>query len=123
MSVTLGNRCLIDCDLIIVANCTASFRFDWTRTDYDGTESPVNLEDATALCQIRIENDGDIIADLSRYVVFDDGVVQLDVPAAATETMPEGKYVWDIIITESSGEVTRLAAGRVNVIDPISEGE
>ena len=123
-SVVLGRKCLIECDLIIVANCTAGFRFEWKKDQGDGTEVPADLDGATAICQLRVENDGEIVLDASACVSFPgNGVVAIDLPPEITADVPAGKYPWDIIVTDAYGSAVRLAAGRATVVDPISEDD
>lgn len=124
MAVILGKKCLLECDLIIVAGTSFSCKFKWMREPEGGGDpTPADLEGATALCQIREVNDGEIILDASEYVACSLGEVEIDLTPAATADLPEGKWPWDIIVTDRFGESTRLAAGKATIVDPISEDE
>ena len=120
---TLGKKCLAECDLVLVSGCTSSFSFEWKKKNSQGEEEPVDLTGASALCQIRVSNDGELIADLSDEVTMLNGVVTLDIGDDVTSQIAEGRYVWDMIIEDSAHDKTRLAAGYVTVVDPISEEE
>lgn len=123
MPVVLGKKCLLECDLVIVAGASSSFEFVWEKEAPDGTLVPADLNGSSAICQIRVVNDGEVVADLSEFVEFDGPSVIIAAPAYATERMQDGKFVWDIMVTEPNGITTRLAAGKATVVDPISEVE
>ena len=119
MAVTLGEKCLLDCDLIMVKGASFHAAVTWER---DG--DPVDLTGATCLCQVRSENDGEVIADLSACWTFgDEGDASFDVSPYTTEAMDAGKWPWDLMVTEVGGYTTRVLAGKCQVIDPISETE
>lgn len=118
-AITLGVAQLVECNLILVQGCTSNFEFVWTRGD---PPEPVDLDGATALCHLRKSATSELAADFSSYVTLgNDGVISIDLPPEATVDVPAWSYVWDLIVTEQSGVVTRVAAGVVNLIDPISE--
>lgn len=119
MAVTLGEKCLLDCDLIIVQGASFSATVTWERDD-----EPIDLTGARAVCQVRRENDGEILADLSQYWSFSaDGTAVFAVPPGTTETIEAGKWPWDLMVTESGGYTTRVLAGKCTVVDPVSEEE
>lgn len=118
-AITLGVAQLVECNLVIVQGCTANFEFAWTRGD---PAEPVDLDGATALCHLRKSATSELAADFSPYVTLGSGgVISIDLPPGATADVPARSYMWDLIVTEQSGVVTRVAAGTVNLIDPISE--
>lgn len=118
-AVTLGTAQLVECNLILVQGCTSNFEFVWTRGD---PPELVDLDGATALCQIRKTPTARVAADLTPYITLGvSGVISIDLPPSATVGMNAGAYVWDLIIEERDGVTTRVAAGAVNLIDPVSE--
>lgn len=119
-AITLGVAQLVECNLVIVQGCTANFEFVWTRGD---PAEPVDLDGASALCQIRRTANDRVIADLTPYVTFgSEGSITIDLPPSATDYSTVGACVWDLIVTEQNGTTTRVAAGTVTIIDPVSEG-
>lgn len=118
MAVTLGEKCLLDCDLVLVSGASFEASMTWER---DGT--PVDMTGATCICQVRAENDAEVLADLSAYWTFADGEATLIVDDATTATIPAGKWPWDLMVTESGGWTTRVLAGKCTVVDPVSEAE
>lgn len=116
MAVTLGEKCLLDCDLILVKGASFEATVTWER---DG--QAVDLTGATCLCQIRQENDSEVLADISDCWTFGDGTASLIIDDGTSATIPEGKWPWDLMVTESGGWTTRVLAGKCTVVDPISE--
>lgn len=43
--------------------------------------------------------------------------IWVDIPASATEELPIGKLLWDLIITTDIGEQIRVCYGQVSIVD------
>ena len=43
--------------------------------------------------------------------------IRVSIPASASEPMPLGKMVWDLIVTTALGEQVRLCYGKVSIVD------
>ena len=60
MAVVLGEEDLLDCDLVMVRGASFFATVTWER---DGAS--VDLVGARAKCQVRRENDGELLADIT----------------------------------------------------------
>lgn len=118
MAIKLGEKYLADVELELMRGAGLAATATFER---DGT--PVDLTGASALCQVRRVNDGEVIADISAAYSFGaDGSIDITVTPEMTAGMAPGKWVWDVMMTESGGWVTSLMGGKCTVHDPVSEG-
>lgn len=119
MAEVIGTDRLLDCDIVIVRGCTLDAQVSWT--DEDGEPWP--LSGGSAACQVRAKNDGPLWLDIGPHVTLADGMVTISVPASATAECPAGRGVWDLVVTDAGGAVTRVLAGKATVADPVSEDD
>ena len=43
--------------------------------------------------------------------------IRISIPASATESLPLGKLLWDLIVTTQLGEQVRVCYGQVSIVD------
>jgi hypothetical protein len=82
------------------------------------SSGPVDLTGYTANLQIRpFPLSTDILYDASSDITLGttNGTISLDIPASATTVFTWWNGVYDLILTDSSGNVTRLLQGSVTV--------
>jgi hypothetical protein len=82
------------------------------------SSGPVDLTGYTAALQIRaFPLSTTILYDASSNITLGtiNGAITLDIPASATATFTWWMGVYDLILTDSSGNVTRLLQGSVTV--------
>lgn len=110
-------------NLCIQQNATFTRVFIWTTyTTTPGTAGgqpqPVNLTGYTAAMQIRaFPLSPTVLYDASDDITLggEAGTIALDIPASATEGFTWFSGVYDLILTDPSGNVTRLLGGAVTV--------
>ena len=114
-TVTLGSKGLLNADLIIVQN--ASFAATFTHLDENGDP----IDHTGWIGKARFLTPEPTILD--GYVLFGtDGDIVLNLPANLD--VPIGKYDWDLMVRDTSGNVTRIAYGRAQVVDSFAfDGE
>ena len=97
----------------------ATFSRVITWEDSEGT--PINLTDYTAEAQVRrtYASDSELVAMTATITDAGAGEITLGLTAEQTEALPENStssvYVWDLELTSSGGQVTRLLQGTVRV--------
>lgn len=79
--------------------------------------SPVDLTGYTVAMQFRAFQGGEILYDASSDIVLGGttGEITLTIPAIVTATFTWWKGVYDLLLTDSSGNATRLLQGSVTV--------
>lgn len=99
----------------ITAEQGATFKLNFTVTT-DGT--PWNLTSYTGAMQVRQSYaDTTILINVTDITMTNQGKVSVVVDAATMATVPSGRWVYDLEITSSGGEVTRLLEGKF-VVSP-----
>jgi hypothetical protein len=98
----------------IVAEQGATFRFNF-RVETGGT--PWNLTDYTARMQVRQSTAStnallDLTTENGTIVIEPVGHVSITVAATPMANVPSGRWVYDLELVSSGGEVTRLLEGR-----------
>jgi len=94
----------------IVADQGATFNLNFTVAT-DGTSW--NLTSYTFKMQVRrSSNDANILLNITSATMNSSGSVAVTVSATTMNTVPSGRWVYDIELTSSGGEVTRILEGR-----------
>lgn len=101
----------IKANLIIDQGCTYSTQM--SINDTNGT--PVNLAGFTAAGQIRkhYTSSNSVSFDCTLYP--DTGKLVLSLSANSTSTMRPGRYVYDIELADSAGQISRVIEGIVTI--------
>lgn len=88
----------------------------------DGLTEPVDLDGYDARMQIRSDFGGEIVADLSlgEGISIHRNRVEINIPAAQTESFLPGSYKYDLEIESPDGTVFQLSYGSVSVKDSIT---
>ncbi len=115
-AVTLGSKGLLNADLILVQN--ASFAATFTHLDEDG--EPIDHTGWTAKARVMTKQEPTV---MDNYVSFGTGGdIILAIPA--NHNIPLGKYEWDMMVGDTSGNVIRIAYGKATIVDSFSyDGE
>lgn len=116
-------------NLCINQNATFSKTLIWTTKRCCGcgtvgvSSGPVDLTGYTAQMQIRPFYNGPVLYDVTPDITLGgvDGTIQIEISAADTETFIWWKGVYDLRLTDSSGIVTRLLAGSVDVSPAVTQ--
>jgi hypothetical protein len=102
----------------IVAEQGATFNLNF-RVETDGT--PWNLSDYTFAMQVRRSTASNTtLLNVTSATMTNLGRVSVSVPATTMNTVPSGRWVYDIELTSSGGEVTRILEGRFIVTPQVT---
>jgi len=94
----------------IVADQGATFNFNF-RVETDGVGW--NLSDYTFAMQVRRSTSSDtVLLNITSATMTSLGAVSVTVTAATMNTLPAGRWVYDVELTSSGGQVTRILEGR-----------
>jgi hypothetical protein len=103
----------------IVAEQGATFNLNF-RVETDGT--PWNLTGYTFAMQVRRSaNDATTLLNLTTATMTSVGHVTATVNATTMSSVPAGRWVYDIELTSSGGEVTRILEGRFIVTPEVTQ--
>ena len=96
--------------------------FSTTVTIEDGTGSPLDLTGYTALAQIRKTYQSTTATDFTSTFDADrtTGLITISLTNTQTAALEEGRYVYDLLITDLSGTKTRVVEGIVTVNPSVS---
>lgn len=109
----------------LVIDQGATLRDTFTYKDSDN--EIVNLTGYSARSQIRSSySSATTILDLSTEdetitITGATGTIAFDVPAATTEELTPGNYVWDLEIVDPAGVVTRIVGGTCTVTPEVTK--
>jgi hypothetical protein len=102
----------------IVAEQGATFNLNF-RVETDGT--PWNLSDYTFAMQVRRSTSSNTtLLNITSATMTNLGRVSVSVPATTMNTVSAGRWVYDIELTSSGGEVTRILEGRFIVTPQVT---
>jgi len=108
--------------MAVRANITIDQRttFSTTLDLNDSTGANVDLTSYTIISQVRKSPTS------SSYVSFSasgnsSGVIVLSMNAATTGSLSAGRYVYDVLATDASGQATRVIEGQVTVNPGVSK--
>ena len=103
----------------IVAEQGATFNLNF-RVETDGT--PWNLTGYTFAMQVRRSaNDANTLLNITSATMNSVGHVSTTVSAGTMSDVPAGRWVYDIELTSSGGEVTRILEGRFIVSPQVTQ--
>lgn len=123
MACNCGGKSSNKHDLVIERGATFTEVFAWR----DKLGFPIDLTGYTAAMQIRRAADWSLVMDVGAIpgaVVIEPvaGTVTLTIPDENTASLPYGEaLVWDIKLTSSTSEATRLLKGSVLVDREVTE--
>lgn len=118
MATVLGKSALATVDLIVSQGADMLYQFRYLQAD---GITPVSLVGWTARAQMRDIAGGAVWATwtTSTGITLDSfGMVVLNISHTTTEATPWNAYkkgVWDLELTDTSGNIVRLAEGKVLV--------
>ena len=102
----------------IVAEQGATFNLNF-RVETDGTAW--NLSDYTFAMQVRRSTSSNTtLLNITSATMTNLGHVSVSVPATTMNTVAAGRWVYDIELTSSGGEVTRILEGRFIVTPQVT---
>jgi uncharacterized membrane protein YkoI len=103
----------------IVAEQGATFNLNF-RVETDGT--PWDLSDYTFAMQVRRSTSSSTtLLDITSATMTALGQVSVTVSAVTMDTVPAGRWVYDIELTSSGDEVTRILEGRFIVSPQVTQ--
>jgi uncharacterized membrane protein YkoI len=103
----------------IVAEQGATFNLNF-RVETDGTAW--DLSDYTFAMQVRRSaNDANTLLNITTATMTAIGQVSVTVPATTMDGVPAGRWVYDIELTSSGDEVTRILEGRFIVSPQVTQ--
>jgi hypothetical protein len=103
----------------IVAEQGATFNFNF-RVETDGVAW--NLSDYSFAMQVRRSSSSDtVLVNLTSATMTALGHVSVVIPSTTMNTVPAGRWVYDIELTSSGGEVTRILEGRFIVSPQVTQ--
>ena len=92
----------------------STFKADIDVTDSDG--DALNLAGYTVAGQLRKNYSSSTSTDFTASVTSTiNGTIRISLSATQTNDLKAGRYVYDVEITSSTGEVTRVLEGQVEV--------
>lgn len=113
MKVNIGSKGLVEVDLTLPQGTT----LDFTIFHLDESGEPVDHTESTFASAIQTTA-GTTAADISEYCTGTVGGIEVALPASVSSSLQANKaYRWDLIATLTSGDVVRLAYGKVTVVD------
>jgi hypothetical protein len=103
----------------IVADQGATFNLNF-RVETNGTAW--DLSDYTFAMQVRRSaNDANTLLNITTATMTAIGQVSVTVPATTMDGVPAGRWVYDIELTSSGDEVTRILEGRFIVSPQVTQ--
>ena len=109
----------MSCKYNIVAEQGATFNLNF-RVETDGT--PWDLSDYTFAMQVRRSTSSNTtLLDIESATMTSVGHVSVEVDAATMADVPAGRWVYDIELTSSGDEVTRILEGRFIVTAEVTQ--
>ena len=98
----------------------ADFVIDFSVENDNGTE--FNLTGYSAACKIKkhYTSSTSVTCTTAIFTPATAGRIQLSLSAAQTTAMKSGRYVYDVVITASSGLKTRVLEGTVSVLEGVT---
>ena len=86
-------------------------------TIYDDNNAPWNLTGYTGAAKIRKSyySSTSVNFTVSFPVIRTTGIIILDLTSTQTSSLEQGRYLYDVVITNSSGKKTRVIEGIVTI--------
>ena len=105
----------------LVVNTGATFSQTFTLED-SGSNSVLNLSGYTVRAHMRKHSGSSSYTDLNGAVLnINAGTVKVGLTTTQTTPLKEGRYVYDVLITDSSNTVTRVVEGSVLVRQGVTQ--
>ena len=99
----------------LVINTCATFNQTFTLED-SGSNSPLNLSGYTVRSHMRKHPGASTFTDLNAAILnVNDGTVTVGLTTSQCTVMKPGRYVYDVLITDSSNTTTSVVEGSVLV--------
>ena len=100
-------------------NKNTDFQSPLSFSDDDG---PIDLSDYSFFSQIRKVYSSSAIEDFSFHLVNSaNGEIEIYLSNEITETLPEGKYQYDILMRHETGETIKVLEGLVFVMSTVTQ--
>lgn len=80
----------------------------------------LNLNGSTATAKIKKHPTAITSYSFSTTLTISDSSIKISMPATTTATLPSGRCVYDLVITTSSGILTKVVEGNVFVQESVS---
>ena len=106
-----------------IQNITIDQDADYTETltIKDSTGTVVDLSSLTITASMRKHYNSSTATDFTTAVVSaTDGTCSITLTDTVTSALSEGRYVWDLTTTDSSGLITRRIEGRATITPSVS---
>jgi len=106
----------------LVIDQGSTFSADIDVTDRDG--AVINLNNTTA-GQIRKNYNSSTAVDFNATIpvaTASQGVVRIELTSTQTGAMKAGRYLYDVEITSSDNQVTRIVEGQVEITPQVTRG-
>ncbi len=110
-------------NLVVEADADFSVTVELTNEDVDGNITALDLTGYTALAQIRKRYGTNTVSETFTIAWPADrttGKLELELTDTQTGILKDGRYVWDLQLTDSLGIKTRTLEGRLVVQPSVS---
>ena len=108
----IGSKGLANADLIIPQETTLIFRV--VQKDEEGNV----IDHSGSICHMAFQSkDKSQTWDMSNCCSPRADYIGVEIPPTATEDMPTGKVLWDLIVTTAAGENIRMLYGSAQIVD------
>ena len=107
----------------LVIDQGSTFSADIDVTDRDG--AVINLNNYTTAGQIRKNYNSSTAVDFNATIpvaTASQGVVRIELTSTQTGAMKAGRYLYDVEITSSDNQVTRIVEGQVEITPQVTKG-
>ncbi len=105
----------------LTVNTGATFNQTFTLED-SNSNSVLNLTGYTVRAQMRKHPGSSTFTDLNAAVLnVNQGTVKVGLTTAQTTPLKDGRYVYDVLITDSTNTVTRVVEGSVLVRQGVTQ--
>lgn len=94
--------------------------FNTTYTVLDTNDSPIDFSNYTATSQMRKSYTA-LIAYSFDAATFANGQITLSMNAATTSTISAGRYVYDLEVADTGGNISRLVEGLITVTPQVTK--
>ena len=112
MAVEIGAKGLAEVNLTIPQSTSLTF----TVVHKDDEGHVIDHSSSTADMAFQAKDKSQTYDLDSCCTCANDGIY-VSIPATTTDDMPFGKMNWDLIVTQSNGQKTRLCFGNVTIVD------
>jgi hypothetical protein len=110
-------------NLLVEANADFTVTVELTNEDADGNLTTLDLTGYTALAQIRKRYGSSSVSETFTVAFTADrtsGKIALELTDVQTGTLKDGRFVWDLQLTDAAGNKTRTLEGRLTVLPSVS---